>query len=322
MPAPQDNNPGRILITGGAGFIGSELARTYLAAGWTVGVIDNLVTGSLDNIDQDKIKFFEADITDATALAKIFAEFQPTHLSHHAAQVNVRHSLQDPAHDAEVNILGTINLLTLAAEHKLQQVLFASSGGVIYGENESQKLAEEGDPLGPMSPYGLSKLTAEYYLQWFERQYDLPVTIFRYANVYGPGQNPAGEAGVISIFLDRYQKGEGTTINGDGEQRRDFVYVGDVAQANLLATEQHSTGIFNVGSGEVTSVNELAAQLAELWEVATGERVATPQRAAAIAGEVMWSGLSNKKIANALGWQPKFTLTEGLEKTIAWTRRS
>lgn len=304
-------------MTGGAGFIGSHIVDHYLTAGWAVGVIDNFSTGLEANLAGKNIQLYRVDITDQSALTTAFADFQPTHLSHQAAQVSVRRSLIDPVFDAKVNIVGTINLIELAKRHKIKQFIFASSGGAIYGDSPERVPAAEDNELQPQSPYGLSKLAAEQYLGQAAKQ-GLPITILRYANAYGPRQGAAGEAGVIPIFLERWQKQLPAIIYGDGEQARDFVCVDDIVAAHALVTEQAAFHCFNIGSGQTTTVNQLHQFMATAWQTKTGQAVLPAEHQAPIAGEVRWSGLNMKKISDRLGWRPLTGLSAGLEKTVTW----
>lgn len=297
----------RILVTGGAGFIASHVVEACLADGHEVAVVDNLSTGRRENLDP-RARFTEADIRDRAALAAVFAAFRPEAVSHHAAQLDIRVSVEQPALDADVNILGTINLLQLAAAHGARRFIFVSSGGVLYGNCEREFPASETAPLGPISPYGFSKQAGEQYLAFFGAQHGLEAVILRYANVYGPRQR-GGEAGVVAIFCDALRAGRPATIYGDGGQVRDYVYVGDVVEANRRALTA-GTGVYNIGTGVATSVNRLYELLRGIAG-GTGE----PRYAPARAGELLRSALHSGKAARELDWRARVGLTEGLKKT-------
>lgn len=299
----------RILVTGGAGFIGSHLVDALLAAGHEAITIDNLVTGERDNIHPD-VRFYEADIRDAEAVNALFARERPEVLIHEAAQLDVRRSVADPGYDADVNIVGTLRLLQAGHEHGLQKVLFASSGGAIYG-NTAVMPTPETNPTAPISPYGVSKLSIEHYLHYYHEVHGLPYVALRYANVYGPRQNPHGEAGVIAIFAERLLRGESATIYGDGENTRDYVYVSDVVAANLAALASDKVGAYNVGTGIETTVNTIFRQINTLTEAGAEER-----HGEAKAGEQRRSCLSTDKARADFGWQPKMGLDEGLRHTV------
>src|SRR5436190_6372113 len=251
----------RVLVTGGAGFIGSHIVDAYLARGWRVDVIDNLSTGDRGNVDP-RATLHEVDVRDERAGALI-AELKPDVVNHHAAQMDVRRSVADPAFDAEVNVVGSARLLQACAAAAVKRFIFASSGGAIYGEPVSAP-QDETHPLAPMSPYGCAKLSVEHYLHYFRIVHGLSSVALRYANVYGPRQNAAGEGGVVAIFAAKLLRGEAVTVNGTGEQTRDYVHVSDVVAANVAAAEGAWQGSFNVGTGVETSVNALHAAMAEL----------------------------------------------------------
>jgi UDP-glucose 4-epimerase len=306
----------RVLVTGGAGFIGSHIADAYLAAGHTVGVVDNLSTGSAENLDP-RIRLWQADIRDA-AVESILAEFQPEIISHHAAQISVSVSARDPRGDAEINILGALNLLEAAVRHQVQRVIFASTGGAMYGEQAVLPTGESVFPE-PVSPYGVAKHAVERYLHAFQHMHGLRSVVLRYANVYGPRQNPHGEAGVVAIFCQGLLDGKTLTVYGDGGQTRDYVDVGDVVRANLLATMAALEGkvsIMNVGTGVETSVNDLVRLL--------GDAAGSPLRvehAPPRAGEQRRSALDAALAARVLGWRPMTDVRAGLEQTLAWFRQ-
>jgi len=306
----------RVLVTGGAGFIGSHIADAYLAAGHTVGVVDNLSTGSAENLDP-RIRLWQTDIRD-TAIDSILAEFRPDIVSHHAAQISVSVSARDPRGDADINILGALNLLDAAVRHRVQRVLFASTGGAMYGEQEALPTGESVFPE-PVSPYGVAKYSVERYLHAFRHMHGLRSVVLRYANVYGPRQNPHGEAGVVAIFCRGILDGKTLTVYGDGGQTRDYVYVGDVVRANLLATMAALEGkvpIMNVGTGVETSVNDLVRLL--------GEAAGSPllvEHAPPRSGEQRRSALDAALAARVLGWRPMTDVRAGLQETLAWFRQ-
>ncbi len=311
----------RVLVTGGAGFIGSHVAEAYLEAGWEVTVLDDLSTGRPENLPRGA-SFVKADVGSDEA-RRLLATGGFEVLNHHAAQMDVRVSVSDPIFDAQVNLLGLINLLEGVREGGVRRVVFASSGGVIYDENASLPHRETGRKL-PVSPYGVSKLGSEYYLAAYARLYGIEVVSLRYANVYGPRQNPHGEAGVVAIFGERLCTGRPLTVFGDGSQTRDYVYVGDVARANLAATAwavpevtEVDSFAFNVGTGVETSVNDLARKM-----IAVSGVEASIEYAPARAGELRRSALDSSKAYRLWGWKPEVTLEEGLERTYRWIREA
>lgn len=299
----------RILVSGGAGFIGSHIVDTFVAAGHTVAIVDNLSAGRRENVNP-KARLYTIDLGTPEALAEIFEREQPEVVCHQAAQKSVRLSVEDPAADATINIVGSLHLLEQCRRRGVQHVIFASTGGAIYGDVTTIPTPEE-HPAWPVSPYGIAKLTVEHYLYFYHHQYNLPYTALRYANVYGPRQDPHGEAGVVAIFVERLLAGDAVTIYGDGEQTRDYVYVGDVAAANLRALETRALGPFNIGTGIETSVNDLYRAL----EQAVGqERPATyaPGRP----GEQARSAVDARHAADTLGWRPQVSLTDGVRRTV------
>lgn len=299
-----------ILITGGAGFIGSHLADAVLAAGHRVVILDDLSTGKRQNLPEGS-EFHLIDIRSPEAF-KLVQETAPSVMFHQAAQMDVRRSTEDPIFDAEVNILGTVNLLRAAVTCGVQQVVVASTGGAIYGEQETFPAAE-GHSACPISPYGVSKLAGERYLYYFHNEYGLNATCLRYANVYGERQNPHGEAGVVAIFLSRLLRGEQCTINGDGEQTRDYVYVKDVVKANMAVFGQPGFRIYNVGTGIETSVVGLYAELAQ----AVGTDLKA-KHGPAKPGEQKRSSVDSRRIQEELSADQPLSLTEGLRHTANW----
>ena len=307
----------RVLVSGGAGFIGSHVVRAHLTAGDEVAVLDDLSTGRVENLPAG-IRLERVDVRSPEARAFV-ASGGFTVLNHHAAQMDVRRSVADPMYDAQVNVLGLLNLLEGARAGGVRRVVFASSGGTVYGDGASPPTSETAAKL-PASPYGTAKLTSEYYLATFAQLFGLEAVALRYSNVYGPRQNPHGEAGVVAIFGKRLQAGEPITIYGDGEQTRDLVFVEDVAAANLVAAGRPLPGLssldaraFNIGTGVETSVNRLA----ELLAAAAG-RSADIRRAPARTGEILRNALDVRKAGQELGWRPQVSLPDGLARTLRW----
>jgi UDP-glucose 4-epimerase len=298
----------RVLLTGGAGFIGSHVAEALLERGHEVAVLDDLSSGKSENIPEGAVSY-ETDIR--SGCPRVFEEFRPEALSHQAAQMDVRRSVREPAFDADVNVLGTIRLLEKCVEHHVGKVVFASTGGAIYGEQDEFPASED-HPQYPVSPYGVSKLAAERYLHYYLVQYGLPYAALRYSNVYGPRQDPHGEAGVVAIFCGNLAAGKPSTINGTGQQTRDYVYVSDVARANVLALESEApSGAYNVGTGVETSVNGLY----ELLLGISGKDL-PPVHGPAKPGEQARSSVDPTKAARALDWRPEVNLKAGLEETL------
>jgi UDP-glucose 4-epimerase len=296
-----------VVVTGGAGFIGSHIVDAYLARGWRVTVIDNLSSGDRRNVDP-RAALREFDVRDPR-LRELILELQPDIVNHHAAQMDLRYSVADPAFDAEVNVVGSVRLLQASVDAAVKRVIFASTGGAIYGEPVTVP-QDETHPAGPLSPYGCAKLAVEHYLEYFRAVHGLSSVALRYANVYGPRQSAKGEAGVIAIFARRLLGGEAVTINGSGEQTRDFVYVDDVVAANVAAAEGAWQGSFNVGTGVETSINSLYALMG----------TAAPLHGPAKAGEQMRSVLDGGKLRALAGLSPPVPLRDGLAATMAWFR--
>lgn len=303
----------KILITGGAGFIGSHIADCYLQLGHEVVIVDNLITGERDNIPQ-KAAFYEMDICDPH-LKDVFEKERPNVVSHQAAQMDVRKSVADPIFDATNNVLGGINVMQNCVKFGVKKLIFASTGGAIYGEQDYFP-ADEDHPLRPLSPYGITKLTTEKYLYFYQQTYGLNYTVLRYANVYGPRQNPHGEAGVVAIFLTKILSGEQPIINGDGKQTRDYVYVGDVVKAGEIALNSAENKIYNIGTGIETNVNELFQKICNAVGMSVPE-----VHGEAKAGEQLRSVLSTSKIKKEEGWQPSVNLNEGLKLTAEYFRK-
>lgn len=298
----------KIAVTGGAGFIASHIADAYLSLGHDVVIIDNLSTGKRENIPANA-RFIEMDVNDP-GIPALFMEEKFDIVNHHAAQMDVRVSVQDPTYDARINILGGINIYESALRSGVKKIIFASSGGTVYGEQEYFP-ADERHPTKPISPYGIAKLSNEQYLYYYAHVHGLPSVAFRYANIYGPRQNPHGEAGVIAIFAQKLLRGEQPVINGDGLQTRDYVYVGDVVAANILALQPQMIGAYNIGTGIETDVNTLFGHLRDLTQSNCEE-----QHAPAKQGEQLRSVLSHERIFASFGWTPKMDIVEGLSKTV------
>jgi len=302
----------KILVTGGAGFIASHITDAFINEGHSVTVVDNLSMGFERNINP-KAKFVKADICDKNLLS-LFEEEKFDVVNHHAAQMDVRKSVADPAFDANTNILGTINLLQFSVKTGVKKFMFASTGGAVYGE-QVYFPADENHPVSPCSPYGISKLAVEKYLYFYKFQYNLNYTILRYANIYGPRQNNKGEAGVVAIFSTKLLNNEQPIINGTGKQTRDYVYVGDVVKANLLTLNDDVCDIYNVGTGIETNVNELFHKLNSIIKSNKEEKHGPPAP-----GEQMRSVISSEKLYKKFKWKPSMPLDEGLKMTVEFFR--
>lgn len=302
----------KVLVTGGAGFIGSHLVDRLVQEGHEVIIVDNLVTGKRRNINR-AARFYKLDIQ-SWRLERVFRNERPNVVMHLAAQMDVRKSVEDPMFDAQVNILGTLNVLQQAVKHGVRKVVFSSSGGAIYGEQEIYP-APESHVTRPLSPYGLSKLCGEQYLSYYQRSSGLQVVSLRYANVYGPRQDPEGEAGVVAIFIQKMLNNEQAVINGNGRQTRDFVFVEDVVEANLAVMGQETHGTYNVGTGVETSVNDLFRILIQ-HTGSTCKEVHGPAKK----GEQARSVIDNTRMRHELSWEPKADLSEGLKKTVEYFR--
>lgn len=302
----------RIVVTGGAGFIGSHLADAFLAAGHDVAVVDDLSSGHAEQVPAGA-RLHRLDIRSEDA-ARVVAEEKPDVLCHHAAQMNVRLSVEDPIHDAAVNVIGMLRLLEAARHAGTKRVIFASSGGTVYGEVSEYPTPEE-HPTAPMCPYGVTKLTGERYLDYYRAVHGIHYVALRYANVYGPRQDPHGEAGVVAILSKGLLRGDGCNIFGDGLQTRDYVFVGDVVRANLAALECDYAGPVNIATGRETSVVELHARIRRLL----GSEV-LPRHVAPKDGEVRRNVLACGRAAEVLGWKPEVDLDEGLGRTVDYFR--
>ena len=323
----------KIIVTGGAGFIGSNVSDALVGEGHNVVIVDNLSTGKEENINPGA-QFYNVDITDEEALEDVFKSFEPEVVFHIAAQIDVRKSVEDPAFDAEVNVVGSVNVFRMSVQYGVRRVVLSSTGGALYGE-AGQLPASEGAPVEPISPYGVSKYCAENYLNYFKRLYGLrdrhaslrsahddkeersvgiERVILRYANVYGPRQDPLGEAGVVAIFTRKILDGESPTIFGDGTQTRDYIFIEDVVKSNLLALSGKE-GTYNIGTGRETSVNELV----EMFSKIVGKEI-KPEYTSPRIGEVTRISLNGDLAKRELGFEAKYSLEEGIKKTIDWYR--
>ncbi len=298
----------KVLITGGAGFIGSHVADLLIKDGHQVIVIDDLSKGKKENLPEN-VSFYPVSITDPS-IAEIFSDEKPETVIHHAAQVSVVSSVKDPAGDMEINIKGTICLLEEAVKHKVEKFIFASTGGAVYGEQDCFP-ADENHPLKPISPYGAGKLSAEKYLYFYHKAYGLKYTVLRYSNVYGPRQDPHGEAGVVAVFTQKMLNGEEVVINGTGEQTRDFVFVKDVAMANRMALDHDFNGELNISTGTETTINQLFSLLKLIIPTSISDK-----HGPALSGEQLRSVLSWERAEKELGWKPRIKLREGIEQTV------
>ncbi len=306
----------RVLVTGGAGFIGSHIVDQCVAAGHEVAIVDNLWEeggGKTENLNS-KATFYRADITDEATLRRIFDEVRPEIVSHQAAQHSVAISTKNPQLDARVNVLGLLNVLTNCTRTGTRKIVFASSGAT-YG-TPARLPIDEDVPQRPESPYGITKMVTEHYLRYWQEANGLTYTALRYGNVFGPRQDPNGEAGVIAIFAKRFLKHDSVRIDWDGEQQKDYVYVEDVARANLLALEHGDNDIFCVGTGRGASVNELYRILEKITGYSP-EIVRAPKRP----GDIYLAYFDYSKAARVLGWQPQETLEEGIAKTVDFFRK-
>ena len=305
-------NSMKILVTGGAGFIASQIADTYIAEGHNVTIIDDLSTGIEENVNP-AAKFVKLNIGDP-GIVDLFNKEKFDLVNHHAAQMDVRKSVADPIFDANTNIMGTINLLQSCVKSGVKKIIFASTGGAVYGEQDYFP-ADETHPTAPVSPYGITKLTIEKYLYFYNLEHKLNYTILRYANIYGPRQNPFGEAGVIAIFINKLLRNEQPVINGSGEQTRDYVFVEDVVKANLLAVSDEQSNIYNVGTGIETNVNAIYNILNST--IGKGQE---EKHGPAAPGEQIRSVITSDKLYKQFNWKPATSIKEGLDKTVNYFR--
>lgn len=303
----------RILVTGGAGFIASHIVDAHINMGDEVLVLDNLSSGNKKNINP-KAKFIKLDISNKSEVTKIVQEFKPQIINHHAAHILVGNSVKDPQFDASTNILGFLNLMEAAKNLKLKKVILASTGGAIYGDKPTP--FNEEMQQQPLSPYGISKKSAELYLHYYHIQYGVPYTILRYANVYGPRQNAHGESGVIAVFSDMVNKNEQPIINGDGTHTRDYVYVEDVVRANILALGVDFCGPINIGTTTEVTTNEVFKKIVKEFGKDI-KMVHGPDRP----GEQVTSSLSYQRAKKVLDWEPKVDFNEGIKRTIEWYKK-
>ena len=297
-----------VLVTGGAGFIGSHIVDALLEAGYEVAVVDDLSTGHTENIPA-QASFHQLDIR-KEGLEEVFQVVRPDYVSHQAARANVRESLEKPVLYADVNLVGSVNLLECCRKYEVKKVVYASTGGAVYGEPECLPV-DESHPIRPLDPYGASKHHVEHHLHVSRHNFGLQFTTLRYPNVYGPRQDPHGEAGVVAIFTARMLGNEAVTINGTGEQERDFVYVGDVARANLLALKAGECREYNLGTGHGTSVSQLFQELQKLTEYPQEPHHVPPKQ-----GEVFKTALDSQAARRDLGWTAEVSLAEGLARTV------
>ena len=310
----------KILVTGGAGFIGSHLVDRLLEIGHEVVVVDNLATGYRHHLNPCA-KFYEASLLDSE-LGEIFQREKPDIVSHHAAQNDVRRSNADPVFDAQHNIIGSIHLIQCCIEYGVKKVIYASSGGTVYGEPIYLPV-DEAHPIAPISPYGISKHTVEHYLFLASANAGINYTVLRYANIYGPRQHPHGGAGVIAIFAESMLRGVSPTIFGDGSSTRDYLFISDAVEANLLALTGGDREIYHVSNGEQVSLNELFCRLKQIIGSITGHKgifEMSPIYAEPRLGEIHQIALSPEKIEGDLGWTPQISLKDGLAQTVPYCR--
>ncbi len=303
----------KILLTGGAGFIGSNVAEGYIQKGHHVVVIDDLSRGKEENVPQG-VTFYKTSIGSAD-IEKIFQREKPDIVNHHAAQIDVRKSVENPSLDAKTNILDSLNLLQMSVKYGVKKIIYASTGGAIYGEPRYTPV-DENHPINPISPYGVSKYAFEKYLEIYHKLYGIKYTILRYANVYGPKQDPYGEAGVVAIFSKALLKGERCKIYGDGNQTRDYIFVEDVVEGNILSLTKGDGEILNLGTATETSVNELFQMMKSIISSSQD-----PEYLPIRPGEITRISLSWKKAEKVLGWKPKTSLKEGLKKVVEYFKK-
>lgn len=302
----------KVLVTGGAGFIGSNIVDELIKNGYSTIVVDDLSSGMRDNLNKEA-KFYECDIRDRGALEKVFENERPEYVIHAAAQISVSRSVREPLYDAQVNIIGIINMLELSVKYQISKFVFSSSGGVMYGEDPKIYPTPESVCPDPISPYGIAKLASERYLKFYSREFGLKFTSLRYGNVYGPRQNPDGEAGVIAIFTKKMLKNEFVKINGDGEYIRDYVYVRDVVDANLKSLKIGDNEILNIGTGVGKSVNEVFKAIKE----STGYKL-DPVYGPPRPGDLRKSILDIERARKILKWTPSYNFKMGISETVSY----
>jgi UDP-glucose 4-epimerase len=303
----------KILVTGGAGFIASHVVDLYVENGQDVAVLDNLSTGKKEFVNK-KAEFFKADICDEDEVARILKSFKPEIINHHAAHIQVGYSVENPQFDAENNILGLLNIMQAAKDVGVKKVIMASTGGAMYGNKQTpftEVMKEE-----PLSPYGVSKRAGELYLNYYHEQYGIPYIALRYSNVYGPRQNAHGESGVIAIFSEMIAEGKQPIINGDGTHTRDYVYVSDVARANLAALETNFVGPINIGTTREIATNQVFQQVVAEFKVDLEEK-----HGPARPGEQVTSSLDYSRAKEVLGWEPSVTFEDGVKKVVEWYQK-
>jgi UDP-glucose 4-epimerase len=306
----------RILVTGGAGFIGSHLVDKLIEKGHQTFVVDNLSTGKKENLNPEA-EFIQSDITDSSKIEKIFENKKPEIVYHLAAQIDVRRSVNDPIFDTKTNILGSLNLINISVKHNVKKFIFSSSGGAAYGDVSEIPTSENCKEI-PISPYGIAKLTVDNFLYYYHTIHGLNYISLRYGNVYGPRQNPHGEAGVIGIFINKMLKNEQTIINGDGRQTRDYIFVNDVVEANIIALEYlKKIGVFNVGTATEKDLNNIFSELNKNFS-----NKFTMQYGPAKLGEQRRSCLNYSKIKSEFGWEPRMNFSEGIKLTINWFKNN
>jgi len=308
------NKSKKILVTGGAGFIASHIVDAHINNGDEVLVVDNLSSGNTKNINK-KAEFIKLDINDKAGVLKAIQDFKPQIINHHAAHILVGNSVNNPQFDATVNILGFLNIMEAAKNLKVEKVIMASTGGAIYGDKQTP--FDESMREQPLSPYGISKKSAELYLHYYYTQYGISYTVLRYANVYGPRQNAHGESGVIAVFSDLINKDIQPTINGDGLHTRDYVFVADVVKANMLAVESNYCGELNIGTNTELTTNYVFQKIVKEFGKQMKE-MHGPDRP----GEQITSSLSYKNATKVLGWEPEVNFDDGIRQTIAWYSRN
>lgn len=304
----------KVLVTGGAGFIASHVVDAYCALGHQVVVADNLSSGKESQVNP-QAKFYKIDITDKSAIQSLIHNFAPDLINHHAAHIQVGNSVKNPQFDAENNIIGILNVMEAAKDIPVKKIIFASTGGAMYGNKPTpftEDMKEE-----PLSPYGVSKRSSELYLNYYHEQYKIPYTVLRYSNVYGPRQNPHGESGVIAIFSEMISQGKSPVINGDGTHTRDYVFIDDVARANVLAISTDFVGALNIGTATAVSTNEVFRKVVAEFQVNIPE-----QHGAERPGEQVVSSLSYQKAKDILGWEPTVNFDEGVKRVVRWYKEN